>query len=396
MTSIKVKFRASTIPKREGVIYFQLIHNRKVRLITTRFRLLPNEWDTKKESVKCNTTDPKRQKELQQIKKAIDIELKALEELIVTLSKLSHYTVDDLMQHYSNHSLTGSLKAFMEHQIRKMQQNNQSKTASIYATVLRSFLKFRRGHDLKIEKMDSDLMTRYETYLKENNICLNTISCYMRVLRAVYNKAVDMGLAIQKQPFKNVYTGVDKTVKRAVNEDIIVRLKTLDLDTQSELRIARDLFLFSFYTRGMSFVDMANLKCGNIEHGFLRYTRSKTGQNLTIKVESCIELIISRYQHLTVGDYLLPICTAQSQNYARQLRTYNNRLGRISTLLQLPKPLSSYVARHSWATLALRKGISVQIISESMGHENESTTRIYLASLDQSTIDEANARIISL
>lgn len=109
-----------------------------------------------------------------------------------------------------------------------------------------------------------------------------------------------------------------------------------------------------------------------------------------------MDMIISKYEHMAVEDYLLPIYTAQSRNHVRQLRTYNNRLGRISTLLNLSKRLSSYVSRHSWATLALRKGISMQIISEGMGHENESTTRIYLASLDQSIIDGANAQIISL
>lgn len=396
MTSVKVKFRASTIPKKEGVIYFQLIHDRKVKLITTCFRLLPTEWDIKRESIKCNTIDPKRQKELQQIKKGVDTELKALEELVGMLSKYNYYTVDDLVQYYSNHSHTGSLKAFIRHQIRKMEQNNQSKTASIYTTVLRSFLKFRRGHDLKIEKIESDLMVRYETYLEENGICPNTISCYMRVLRAIYNKAVEAGFTDQKHPFKKVYTGIDKTIKRAVEEDVIIRLKALNLNKKSELAMARDLFLFSFYARGISFVDMANLKRNNIDNGNLRYIRSKTGQSLIIKLEPCMEMIIDKYEHIAVEDYLLPIYTVLSQNHVRQLRTYNNRLGRISTLLNLPKRLSSYVSRHSWATLALRKGISVQIISKGMGHENESTTRIYLASLDQSTIDEANAQIISL
>lgn len=396
MTSIKVKFRTSTIPKREGVIYFQLIHNRKVKLITTRFRLLTGEWDEKKGCVKCNAADSKRQKKLQQIKKGIDAELKTLEELINMLNKRNHYSVDELAEYYVSESFTGNLFAFMEYLIKTMQQNNQVKTASIYKTVLHSFRKFRREHDLSVEKIESDLMIKYELFLARNGICTNTISCYMRVLRAVYNKAVEAGLTEQKHPFKKVYTGIDKTIKRAVDEDVIIRLKTLDLNSQCELAMARDLFLFSFYARGMSFVDMSNLKRRNIENRNLRYIRSKTGQSLIIKIEPCMDMIISKYEHMAVEDYLLPIYTAQSRNHVRQLRTYNNRLGRISTLLNLSKRLSSYVSRHSWATLALRKGISMQIISEGMGHENESTTRIYLASLDQSIIDGANAQIISL
>jgi site-specific recombinase XerD len=218
----------------------------------------------------------------------------------------------------------------------------------------------------------------------------------MRALRAAYNHAVQKGLAVLKNPFKEVYTGIDKTSKRAVNEDIVVRLSQLDLSEQSYLQLARDLFMFSFYTRGMSFVDMANLKQNNLKNGYLVYSRSKTKQALSIKVEKCINEIIERYTDLTIDGYILPIYNTENRDYNSHLRTYNKRLKRLSGMLGLEKPLSSYVSRHSWATIALRKGISVQVISEGMGHENEKTTRIYLASLDQSIIDDANAQIIAL
>ncbi|MDR0429033.1 MAG: site-specific integrase [Tannerellaceae bacterium] len=154
--------------------------------------------------------------------------------------------------------------------------------------------------------------------------------------------------------------------------------------------------MFSFYTRGMSFIDMANLTQNNLKNGYIAYSRSKTKQVLTIKVEKCIEKIIERYKDLTIENYLLPIYSKQNHSSGSNLRTYNKRLKRISEILGLEKPLSSYVSRHSWATIALRKGISVQVISEGMGHENEKTTRIYLASMDQSVIDKANAQIIAL
>jgi integrase len=218
----------------------------------------------------------------------------------------------------------------------------------------------------------------------------------MRALRAIYNQAVKKGLTIQKLPFREIYTGVDKTIKRAVDEAIIIQLKNKDFPKQKKLALARDLFLFSFYMRGMSFVDMANLKQSNLKNEYITYSRSKTKQNLTVKVEKCMREIIDRYKEETVDDYLLPIYNQENYNPVSHLRTYNKRLKRISKLLELDKPLSSYVARHSWATLAHHKGVSIEIISESMGHENENTTRIYLASLDQSIIDKANADIIAL
>jgi site-specific recombinase XerD len=218
----------------------------------------------------------------------------------------------------------------------------------------------------------------------------------MRALRSVYNQAVLKGLTISKNPFKDVYTGVDKTSKRAANEDVIVKLNRLDLSSHGNLQLARDLFMFSFYTRGMSFIDMANLKRSNLKNEYIVYARSKTKQVLTIRIEKCIEEIIERYKEITIDNYILPIYNLQNPDYNSNLRTYNKRLKRLSEMLNLEKPLSSYVSRHSWATIALRKGISVQVICEGMGHENEKTTRIYLASLDQSLIDNANAQIIAL
>ena len=252
------------------------------------------------------------------------------------------------------------------------------------------------GQDIFIEMIDNDLMRKYESWMKNTGTVKNTVSCYMRALRSVYNQAVRQGLTVQKNPFANIFTRIDKTVKRAVNEDVIIQLKNMDLSSHLELAFARDLFMFSFYLRGISFVDMANLRKNNVKNGYIIYFRSKTKQMLTVKLEACMKEIISRYESFTIDDYLLPVYTAQNRDNCSQLRNYNRRLQRISDLMDLEKPLSSYVTRHTWATLALRKGIPIEVISEGMGHENETTTRIYLASLGQSVVDKANAEIIRL
>ena len=396
MTSVKVKFRKSTIKNREGVLYFQLIHHRKTKLITTRFRLHPHEWNARLSTVVIDNSDSERRIYLQNIEEGLVAETQQIYDLISILEKRGDYTTKELAEYYLNHSFNGYFFPFIAYQIKKLKEANRTKTALIYETAMRSFSRFRYGEDIRIDKINSGLIQRYEVFLKSKNVCLNSISCYMRALRAIYNQAVQKGLTISKNPFKEVYTGIDKTVKRAVNEDVIVELHGLDLSEHPTLQLARDLFMFSFYTRGMSFVDMANLKQNNLKNGYLIYARSKTKQTLTIKVEACIDDIIKRNQNMTIGDYILPIYNAQNLDYSSHLRTYNKRLNRISEMLNLRTPLSSYVSRHSWATIALRKGISVQVISEGMGHENEKTTRIYLASLDQSVIDNANAQIIAL
>jgi integrase len=292
-------------------------------------------------------------------------------------------------------SFNGGFFLFINHIIKKMLEENRTKSASILRTACRNLEQFRGEKEIPFEDIDCNLMQRFELWLTNRGISRNTVSCYMRSLRAVYNQAVERGLTTQKKPFVNVYTGIDKTVKRAVNEDIIVKLTNFNLLYFRELDLARDLFLFSFYMRGISFVDMANLRKSNVQKGYIVYTRSKTRKKMVVRIEPCMQKIIEKYRSLTFNDYLLPVITSENSDYASKLRSYNKRLRRISEMLGLEKTLSSYVARHTWATIALRRGISIEIISEGMGHENEATTRIYLASLGQSVVDNANAKIIS-
>ncbi|MDR1368871.1 MAG: site-specific integrase [Dysgonamonadaceae bacterium] len=379
-TSIKLKFISSKVKGKEGVICLQLIHNRKIKLMRTRFHLHPHEWKNPPEHIKTG----------------METELKQIVDLIRLLGMRGDYTVEELANLYANNSFNGYLFPFIDYIVKDLTNNNRRKTASICVTAKKSFERFLCGQDILLDNIDNDLMRKYESHLKTAGVMKNTISCYMRALRSVYNQAVKRGLAIQKNPFASIFTRIDKTVKRAVNEEVIIRLKTMDLSTHNELELTRDLFMFSFYMRGMSFVDMANLRKSNVKNDYIIYARSKTKQTLTVKIEDCMQEIITRYEQQAIDDYLLPIYTAQNRDNTSQLRNHNKRLKRISEMLKLEKPLSSYVSRHTWATLALRKGVPVEVISESMGHENETTTRIYLASLGQSVVDKANAEIIKL
>ena len=227
---------------------------------------------------------------------------------------------------------------------------------------------------------------------------MNTISFYMRNLRAVYNRAVEKGLTPQNNPFRHVYTGVDKTKKRAIPIKTIKELKELDLSLKPSLDFARDMFMFSFYTRGMSFVDMAYLKKSDLQNGILTYRRRKTGQQLTIKWEKCMEGIIGKYPNNETG-FLLPIIKNQGnerKQYDNALHLVNYHLKELSTMLKLQRPLTMYVARHSWASAAKAKKIPLSVISEGMGHDSEATTQIYLASLETSVVDNANKKILGL
>ena len=281
---------------------------------------------------------------------------------------------------------------FMKQCIRQLQRAGQEKTSSSYAGTLRSFGRFRQGKDIRIDRIDAQEIKRYENWLRKRGVTPNTSSFYMRVLRAVYNRAAAAGITEQRHPFRSVYTGTDKTVKRAAERETVSRLKQLPLP--DDLHLARDLFLFGFYTRGMAFVDIVHLKKKNIDRGYIRYRRKKTGQPMQIRIEPCIRQLLEKYADTEDDtEYLFPVLS-RNPKYASALRMQNKRLKRISLLLDLPVPLTTYVARHTWASLAKKQGIPLRIISESMGHENENTTRIYLASLDASVIDRANRTVI--
>ncbi len=295
---------------------------------------------------------------------------------------------------------------FMAKIIQRKKRLGRIRTSETYTSAMNSFRRFLISRtndidndvDIPFEDMDSDIIQAYESYLRISGVSPNSISFYMRNLRAVYNNAVEHDLTIQRYPFKRVYTGISKTIKRAVPLKVILRIKDMDLTKSPSLDFARDMFLFSFYTRGMSFVDMAYLRKKNLQGCMLSYQRRKTGQQLFIKWERCMKDIADKYD-TTNSIYLLPIIKPASgvgerRQYINMAHNVNHALKTIGRRLGLSIPLTMYVARHAWASIAWSKNIPISIISEGMGHNSESTTRIYLASLNTVAVDKANHLIL--
>lgn len=399
MASVKVKFRPSSAKGKEGSIYYQVIHNRIPRQIKTKYRIYADEWDDGMSSMKISLPDVGRKAYLSSINDLINWDIRRLQTIITILDrKAEPYTSDTIVMKFTLQGEEQSMFGFMQSVICQLKRLNRLRTSETYTAALASFMKFREGCDLLLSDIDADTMMLYEAWLKARGICLNTISFYMRILRAVYNRAVEKDLTEQKYPFRHVYTGIDKTVKRAIPLKAIRQIKELDLTLKPHLDYARDMFMFSFYTRGMSFIDMAYLKESDLKNGVLSYRRRKTGQQLTIKWEDCMEDIITKYRAASDTHYLLPIIknrdTDERTQYKNALYRVNGALKEIARLVKLQMPLSMYCARHGWASIAKSKNIPVSVISECMGHDSEETTRIYLASLDSSIVDKANSLIL--
>lgn len=288
---------------------------------------------------------------------------------------------------------------FFNEQMEWLKINGNLRTAETYRTGFKKLHTFWGGADLLMTDITPEMTERYQAWLRKQNLSLNTISFYMRILRTVFRKAVERGLVTDCQPFVHVYTGMAKTDKRAICLEDIRCISHFETDNP-HLSFARDMFLFSFYTRGMSFVDIANLRHDDLQDGILTYKRHKTGQMLRIRWEREMQTIVDRYPVPPHSPYLLPIILKQNGKERNQYRhrqtEVNKHLKELARQTNVNCNLTMYVARHSWATLARRTQVPLEVISRGMGHASERTTAIYLKAAEESQVDEANRQILSL
>ncbi|VFB13043.1 integrase [Bacteroides heparinolyticus] len=304
-----------------------------------------------------------------------------------------------------------------------------SSTAGNYRTAVRSFILFNGGRDLPLSSLNADAVRRYERWLHGRGVCPNTSSCYLRSLRALYNKAASKRLVKDRAPFRGVFTGNEKTVKRSIGAQEIRRLRTMTFpDTErpgdsmpvpkerrkrkerllsrtppsrhnSWLEHVRDLFLFSFYAMGMPFVDMAHLRRSQIKDGMLVYHRQKTGRQVRVMLEPCMLDILARYE-AEGSDYLFPILYKLEDgrphpvSYSCALRRYNRSLKLLARRAGVPAGLTSYTARHSWASIAYAGNVDLPVISKALGHSDSRTTLVYIEEIKEERLMRANRKLL--
>ncbi len=255
MATIKVKLRPSSVVGRAGVIYYQITHNRKTQQITTRLRVCPSDWDADEE--KMVQEAPNRS----MLQNRIDSDVALLRSVILDLdSSGMDYSVGDIISRYKSPQSHILVLDYMRSQVEQLRATNRLGTAKNYEKTMSSFGEFLGDVHLPLSALTEQVITDYNSFLIQRGLVRNSVSFYMRVLRAIYNKAVRQKLIEQQHPFTDVYTGIDRTRKRAVSESIIAQLHRLELDAGTPLALCRDMFIFSYCTRGMAFVDIAYLK----------------------------------------------------------------------------------------------------------------------------------------
>ena len=399
MASVKIMLRQSTVEGKEGTLYFRVIHERVARTVFTDCHVFQDEWDSITSSIVIKGTK-ERKVYLELTASKLKSDLERLDRIIAEKEALRvKFTADDVVMEYRKQPESMTFSTFIRSMAERKTAAKRYGTAKTYRDALASFSNFSNGEDVPFDALDRETICRYEAWMKDKGLKLNTSSCYLRTLKTLYLKAVDMGLTEDKGIFSRVFTGFATTAKRAIAIDGIKKILKLRLKDGSALAFARDMFMLSFYLQGISFVDMAYLKKTDIRNGLLQYSRKKTGQTITISWEREMQEIVDAYSHLAKDTpYLLPIIRKQDgterEQYERTEHNVNRNLKKIGVMAGLHIPLTTYVSRHSWASIMRDMGNDISVISRGLGHEDIKTTQIYLSAIDNSTVMKANKRLI--
>lgn len=399
MATIKLKFRPSIVDGKDGTLFFQIIHFRQIRQINTNLRISREEWDATNTSIIISSADSQRTMYLSSINKSLKNQQAKLSTIISILdNKASTYTAQDVVSMFFTPVTILGVGSFIRNLINELKKIGKESAAKRLEKILNSLLRYTDGNEVIWKDLTSTFILGYETFMIKRGLCRNSTSFYMRNLRSIVNRAIGQGIEVPSHPFKYVYMGVDKTVKRAISLDMIRMIRDVDLNGNPELDFARNVFMFAFYTRGMSFIDIAFLKKSDLQNGVLTYSRRKTRQQLMVKIEPETRIVIERLGKSKTS-FLLPIIT-EEKNIERQYESayyrVNRNIRKVGEMLGLQTKLTLYVARHTWASIAHANNVALSTISKAMGHDSEKTTIIYLQTLDSSSVDKANRDIIRM
>lgn len=400
MATIKLKYRPSTVAGNDGTLFFQIIHHRRVKQYYTGLHISDAEWNAADASVIMPAgTGSERTGYLATVNNSLKDWHSKFNAIISRLDgRGCRYTAQDVVAALGTPLSIAGLVAFTRALIADMKKIGKKSAVRRFDATLNSLLRYTGGNEVAWADISSTFILGYEQFLIKCGLCRNTTSFYMRNLRAIVNRAVEMDFNISHNPFRHVYMGIDKTVKRAVTLEVIRRIRDIDLSGTPSLDFARKVFMFAFYTRGMSFVDIAFLKKSDLHDGVIIYSRRKTRQQLIVKIEPETKKIIRSFGNNDTPN-LLPIITDEAdaeRQYENAYFRINRNIQKVGRMLGLETRLTLYVARHAWASIAQSNNVAVSTISKAMGHDSEKTTAIYLRSLDTASVDRANSTILHL
>lgn len=278
------------------------------------------------------------------------------------------------------------VSAWCTQRANELKEQGRDSTSTKYRGYGVTFVKY--CGDMALQDLNIGVIVDWKDKMLADGLCRNTVNYYIRGLKAIYNRAVMLELIKDNKAFHLVSCATQKTVKRAITAQMLRKVANYECRGDFALEQARDMFLLSFYLRGMSPIDMSRLTNENIKNGYIVYKRSKTSQELSIKIEKETEKILREWNYWCDDTHLIPVQTKGGWNDVnKSLRTIGKEIG-------VPFPLTMYCARHTWATLSQTIGAPIEVISKGLGHDNVQTTAIYLAGIETPVVDKHNRTLI--
>lgn len=382
-------------------IVLRIIKNRKVKIITLGMDCEKSNWDEKSSQFNKSMSN--------HIQK--NLLLSKLKQKAWTI--IDQFNIDELdfslnqfeEKFRGKESSKITVLEFWEDKIKDLNLAGRTGNARAHHDTKNSFFRFCKNQKILFKEITVDMLDKYETHLRSTGSNDGGIGVRMRELRAVFNDAIKKGVVDEKYyPFKTYKVSKlkGKGFKKALSRDEVRLIENFDEAKYPQLREAKHLFVFSYYTRGMNFYDIMKLTWDRVENDKIIYTRSKTKGRFTIKILQPIQDILDHYKELnTDTNFVFPILLKEGMTAiqienrkAKKLKRFNSDLKLIAEIVGINKPLTSYVARHSYATNLKQLGVSTDLISQSMGHQNISITSAYLKDFEDDIIDDANEKLL--
>ncbi|MCD8043641.1 MAG: site-specific integrase [Tannerellaceae bacterium] len=399
MLSIEIHFRASRRRGADyGKLFIRLIYARKTGSLTLPYVIRKTDWDKLSARLHSSSFTPLTKEE-----RFLVHEKNFLFSIAGELRDKGLLSVPAILAVYRMRKKKKGLGLLVEELSDDLISRGKERTARAYRTTWRMLQAYLGREEICVEDITPELLSAYEAYMRSVRKSLNTISFYMRNLRAIYNKGIKCGYFPFREdnPFRSVYTKVAPTRKRALSKEELRRLENLLDDPapvlDKEEKRALSLFLFSFHSRGMCFVDLAYLRKEDIKDNMIRYYRKKTGQYMEIRLTAPMRKYMKYASGGCLSPYQFFVLTPGHRliytQYCTGLRRQNRLLKEIGRKAGLTQPLTTHMARHSWATVAKMEQIPVEIISEALGHSRLDTTYRYLGSFGETVLDKANRKV---
>ena len=390
--------------KQDGTypIIFRLSHQNMTLPISSGYAISKNSWDSKNRKIKNSC------KELDNITRVNNYLVKTKArylDIITALNdkdRLSNLSIKEIKEHLVLSKERISFYQYAQQQIKTMNEQGRLGNALSYRNTLRLVKKFKANKDIGFQEINYTFLNKLEESYLSRGLSVNGLAVHMRTLRAIYNKAIkDKITDKEAYPFDEYSIKSKPTKKRAISPEAIQKIVVLSYEDESSLFHARNYFLLSFYLMGASYVDMCFLKRSNIIDGRVQYKRRKTGQFYDIKISDSLKPILDYYlKDKQPDDFVLPIIKRETNidqynDFLWARKRYNKRLKQIAKDAGIEENLTSYVSRHSFASIANNMAIPVTAISEMLGHQKLTTTQVYLAGLSKDAIDDYNQKIIT-